>query len=60
MPPLSDTEYGNGRPMAFHSMCRGSSPVAVQIIDGFSPGPTVWRVGFNSILGGAKIEEKIN
>lgn len=41
MPPLCDTEYGNGRPIASHSICRGSSPVAVQIMDGFSPGPTV-------------------
>lgn len=41
MPPLCDTECGNGRPIASHSICRGSSPVAVQIMDGFSPGPTV-------------------
>lgn len=41
MPRLCDTEYGNGRPIASHSICRGSSPVAVQMMDGFSPGPTV-------------------
>lgn len=57
-PPACDTECGNERPMASHSICIGSSPAAVQIMDGFSPGPTVWRVGFNSILGGAEKSRK--